>query len=155
MRATPEPIHSGPAALAVELRPSPLLALFVISCHLLACLGLALAALPWPVQILGLALLIWHLRHCALRHWRQLPQRICYANGEWLLVRGRHSNRLQLEGEQLVWPALLVLRGRLDSGRLGVLVLPADALDAEDLRRLRVVLRWPPRAAAGLNPPRR
>ena len=54
--------------------------------------------------------------------------------GEW--------REVEVLGDSLVSPALIVLRYRFETQRVRTQVLLPDSADAEDLRRLRVSLRW-------------
>ena len=127
--------------MAIALRPSLQVMCYAGICHLLAAAGLLASALPPFPAVLGLLLLAGHLYLWRRRYLRRMP-RALYCEGErWYVAIGGRKCPFTLEGEQVVWPRLVVLRGRLATRRQCVLVLPGDAADARDLRRLRVLLR--------------
>jgi toxin CptA len=131
------------------LRPgfSPTLAGWVTAAHLLPVLGLALADLPATGRLLLFAVVLASLFH----HWRSdvlrrggraLVEAHWSSDGRWTLRDG--ADRLlsaELSATRLLHPQLVVLNfacGRFDRRSL---VLFADALDADTLRRLRAELR--------------
>ncbi len=127
--------RSGYAApLRLRISPSPWLRRVFIVLHLSAALAIVFS--PLIVWLLLLPLL-WQARV----HWRGQPalsgggELLWDAQGEWLVG----GNSWHLDGESWVTPSLLILRLR-GVGGVRSLLLPADATEAEPLRRLRVRL---------------
>ncbi len=126
----------GAAVLAVLLLPLP--------CYGRAALAAAVAA--------GLAYAVWaHLL-------RALPWSVREAlwepDGAWTLTLGS-GRRLEarLSASTFVSPFLVVLNFRCGRWRRCALLLPADALDLDLLRRLRVRLRLSGESGPGLPEP--
>ncbi|TQV84043.1 hypothetical protein FKG94_05090 [Exilibacterium tricleocarpae] len=141
MIVTPENTANSHTRLAITLQPSRQLVYYAVACHLLAITALLLAALPWLLVSVAAPALGWHLCHWLRRHRRRLPSAL-YCEGErWSVDIDRRNYSLTLAGEQVIWPWLIIMRGRLATRRACVLVLPPDAADPDDLRRLRVRLR--------------
>jgi len=144
-----------PRLPVIELRPSRRLALLLGAAH--AGVMLLLPVLPlasWMQAALGAMLLLSALhaihRH-ALRRGDHSVVALDFSDREQLRVRTSdgqwHQGRVL--GSTLVSAALIILNLRLDAHRLPLhVVIPGDTADAEDLRRLRVWLRWGPRKAA-------
>ncbi|MEX1032067.1 MAG: protein YgfX [Cellvibrionaceae bacterium] len=127
--------------LSVQLRPSMQLVVFLVASHLLAALAVWFSALPWwlclLVDVAVLADLLWSLR----QHYRLGRRQLRYVDGRWWLADHRGEESLELIGEYLVTPWLLVLRFKRSAGS-ATLVLPPDSAATDDLRRLRVLLRF-------------
>lgn len=126
----------------IELKPSRWLGLLLAGMTGLAWAGLWLAALPLWIK-LGLGAGVVAL---ALRGWRGV--------GQSMKLRLRADGRVQLRGAKGDWDdievrgdsyvstPLVVLRYRTANMQTNSLVLLPDSAKAEDLRRLRVSLRW-------------
>lgn len=71
-----------------------------------------------------------------------LPELAIDGNGGLRLADGETWRELEIMDDSLVSPALVVLRYRLPGQRARTLVLLPDSAAADDLRRLRVALRW-------------
>lgn len=108
----------------------------------LALVSLLACQIAWPLQLLGLPLLgvlAWRSRHPAGR-WRGLRHdghgwSLDAADGSWKPV--------QLLPDSLVTRAFICLHVRIPGRfRREALLIPADALPAEQHRRLRVRLRF-------------
>lgn len=144
-----------PRLPVIELRPSQRLVFVLGAAHagmllLLTVLPLA----PWLLVAAGAMLLssaAHAMHHHALRRGSRSVVALDFSDREQLRVRTRdgHWHAGQVLGSSLVSPALVILNIRLESRRLPVhVVIPGDGADAQDLRRLRVWLRWGPRATA-------
>jgi len=133
------PDWSNRSSMSVEVRPErsrSLTALLVVA-YLAA--ALALLELPVPLYLrvatwamLGLSLFRTLARPQPARVWRR-------GDGSWGLRMGRRD----LDCRLLRWfchPWLCVLHFKDEFGRRHAVVLPADAADADEHRRLRVVL---------------
>jgi toxin CptA len=126
----------------IELKPSRLLGLLLAAMLLLALLGVYFAALPTAPK-LALGLVVIGL--VAWRWWRRPPPsklRIM-ADGR-LQCRDAQAEWHDAEvlGDSFVSTGLIVLRYRMPGGKLYTLTLLPDSASADDLRRLRVSLRW-------------
>lgn len=126
----------------IELKPSRRLGLLLLGVTALALAALLLADIPVEaasalcVVVIGLGALGW---------WRALPG---------ASLRIAPDGRLQSRDGALEWrdvevlhdsfvsTALVVLRYRAADHRVHSLTLLSDSADADDLRRLRVSLRW-------------
>ena len=126
----------------IELKPSLLLGLLLLGMAAYSLAAIRLAALPLVIQwILGVAVVglggwsVWRTRFTeAIR---------LTAEGQ-LQCRDEHAEWCDAEvlGDSLVSPVLIVLRYRTPALRVRTLVLLPDSGESEDLRRLRVSLRW-------------
>ncbi len=129
--------------LVLEPRPSRALRLSQAVAHLGAAgVLLALDAWPWPLRLLLAAVLL-------ATGWRSLAsqptlRRLTWqAGNEWRL-EGRSGEVVHAHAvaPTVVHPLLVVLRLQPAGRRLArAVVLPADSLEAEVFRRLRVRLR--------------
>jgi toxin CptA len=126
----------------IELKPSRLLGLVLLGMVGLALVAIRLAAMPGTVQlVLGAAVIgfaAWGWRQArfteVLRMQTDGQLQSRDEKGEWCDV--------EVLGDSLVSPALIVLRYRTPEKRVRSLALLADSADTDDLRRLRVSLRW-------------
>jgi murein endopeptidase len=121
---------------------------FLGGIHLAGAASLAFALdAVWWVRLTTATLLALHglhgIRLHALRSTgRALVQAVWEDNGSWLLRdRAGDQQRAALLPGALVHPRLCVLGFRLEQGGRRHLLLAADALAAEDARRLRVRLK--------------
>jgi toxin CptA len=144
-----------PRLPVIELRPSPRLAFVLGAAHAGTLLLLPVLPLASWLQIATGAMLLSSAAHAIHRHaLRRGPRSVValdFSDRGQLRVRTRdgHWHAGRVLGSSLVSPALVILNIRLESRRLPVhVVIPGDSADAEDLRRLRVWLRWGPRATA-------
>jgi toxin CptA len=135
------------ATLSIPLRPSRRLAAALAVAHLVAAAAVLLAALPgWLAALLLLAVGASLARSrlagvvAVLRLGRDGGFETVGADGTAMAA--------EVDAQTLVLGWLVVLVYRVE-GRRRALVLPGDALDAEDARRLRVWLRWRAAAAEG------
>jgi toxin CptA len=128
----------------IELKPSRRLGLLLLGMTVLALLAVGLAALPVPVRLalcgIVIGLVVWGGR-------RARPgARLRVAAGGRLqcLDDTLEWRDIEVLGDSFVSTALIALRYRM-AGRVRTLTLSPDSADADDLRRLRVSLRWAPR----------
>jgi toxin CptA len=126
----------------IELKPSRLLGLLLLGMATLALVSVRLAALPGAIQLaLGAAVVglgAWGWR-------RGLPLaslRIAADGRLQCLDDAAEWGDAEVLGDSFVSLALIVLRCRTADQRLRTLVLLPDSADADELRRLRVSLRW-------------
>lgn len=139
--------HSRRSPLRLQPRPSRRLAVFLVLVHVaVAAVALALPV-GWPVRAGLLLAAAGGLVHGLAAHvLRWLPWSIAEAlwsaDGTWILVlaSGREVEA-RLLPSSYVTRALVVLNFRRETWRQGTLVLTADSLDPELLRRLRSRLR--------------
>ncbi|MHB1083647.1 MAG: protein YgfX [Thiobacillus sp.] len=126
----------------IEPKPSRLLGLLLLGMALLVLVAIYLAALPGAIQlglggvVTGLSAWSWR-QACSLDTLRVTPggQLRCPDEvGEW--------HDVEVLGDSLASPGLIVLRYRSPAKRVRTLVLLPDSAEADDLRRLRVLLRW-------------
>ncbi len=137
----------------IQLQPSRLLATILIIVHTSAlCMMLTLAIGSWPIA--GAALLLMFSayatisRHALLRQPKSIV-RLELTDRERIRLQTHagiwHSGRIL--GSSTVDPWLTILNIRRDDQRWPAhVVLMGDSLDPAAFRRLRVWLRWGPRA---------
>ncbi len=135
------------ARLCIPLKPSRLLCAYILASHALAALAVTLTALPQYWRCTVLAFLIVHLAWRLKKHWRDGEICLCYDFEDKAWSYSYNGNdaikyALDARGDQVLWPWLLVLNFRRTDGRRLALTLLPDAADDNDLRRLRVLLRY-------------
>jgi toxin CptA len=126
----------------IELKPSRLLGLLLLGMAALALAAIQYSALPGAVQlalatiVIGWGGLGWRQTRCteALRMTADGRLQSPDEQGEWRDV--------EVLGESLVSPALIVLRYRTPARQVRSLTLLPDSMSSENSRRLRVLLRW-------------
>ncbi|MGB9128819.1 MAG: protein YgfX [Thiobacillus sp.] len=128
----------------IEFKPSRRLGLLLRGMAALALLAVGLAALPVPVRltlggiVIGLA--VWGERRS--RPGARL--RVAADGRLQCLDEAMEWRDAAVLGDSFVSTGLIVLRYRM-AGKVRTLTLLPDSAEAEDLRRLRVSLRWAPR----------
>lgn len=129
-------------------RPSGQLLAAYLASLALAVAAVCLAAIEALWQIAGLTLCLLHglwvlPRQILLRHPRAYGA-LRHDDDGWQLWSPEQGwQRVQLRPDSLALPALIVLRFRLPGSRFSRgLCLPADSLDAQAHRRLRLRLRF-------------
>ena len=125
-----------------ELKPSRRLGLFVLGMTALALAAIGAAALPVGVRLaLGVAVVV-----LAVQGWRRARFREVLrlaVDGQLQCQDGQGEWReVEVLGDSFVATGLIVLRYREAGRRVRTLTLLPDSADADDLRRLRVSLRW-------------
>lgn len=126
----------------IELKPSRLLGLLLLGMAVLALTAVYSSALPGAVQLVLAAALIglsaWSWRQTrhpdALRLTVDGRLQSMNEQGEW--------GDAEVLGDSLVTSALIVLRYRTPDGHVRSLTLLPDSTTPDNLRRLRVSLRW-------------
>jgi toxin CptA len=127
----------------IELKPSRRLGLLLLGMAALALVAIGLAALPAGIQLaLGagvIGLVVWGRRRVRSTEVLRMA-----ADGHLQCLGGEGEWRdIAVQGDSLVSVALVVLRYRIATDkRVRSLVLLPDSAGADDLRRLRVSLRW-------------
>ncbi len=126
----------------IELKPSRRLGLLLTGMLLLALVAVSLAALPGGLQLtLGVTIV-------ALGVWgwqRGLPvarMRIALDGRLQCLDEQEEWHDAEILGDSFVSTALIVLRYRTTGGQVRTLTLLSDSAATDDLRRIRVSLRW-------------
>jgi toxin CptA len=137
----------------MELKTSRLLGLLLAGMGLLALLAIYLATLPGGVK-LALSVVAAGLSAWGWRQASRLGRLRIAANGQ-LQALGDADEWCDVEvsGNSFVSTALIVLRYRFDGGALRKLILLPDSAPADDLRRLRVSLRWIRRTRSDTSSP--
>ena len=126
----------------IEPKPSRLLGLLLLSMAALSLAAIHLAALPGIIRLIfGAAAIgwgVWSWKRARFTDGLRLTAdgmlQCQDEQGEW--------REVEVLGDSLVSTPLIVLRYRFEAQRVRTLVLLSDSADAEELRRLRVSLRW-------------
>jgi toxin CptA len=126
----------------IALKPSRLLGLLLLVGVTLAVGAMLMADLPVAAQwalgaaVSGWGVWVWRRSRCmeVLRLTADGRVQCQDEQGEWC--------EAEVLGDSFVSPVLMVLRYRTPAGRVRVLTLLPDSAHADDLRRLRVSLRW-------------
>lgn len=126
----------------IELKPSRQLGLLLVGMALLALVAIGLAALPgsmqWALGVVVVCLVGWG-------GWRASGMARLRIGADGQLQAPDETNEwcdVEVQRDSFVATGLIVLRYRLDGQRLHSLTLFSDSASADDLRRLRVSLRW-------------
>lgn len=136
----------------IEVKPSRLLGVLLAVMALLALAAVSLAALPagtGPILAVGvIGWLVWRRRQtppsCVMRVTQDGRIQCQTDDGEWCDA--------EVLDDTLVTPLLIVLRYRSAvDRRTRTQVLLPDSAAADDLRRLRVSLRWTRRTRSGTS----
>jgi toxin CptA len=126
----------------IEIKPSRLLGLLLAGMLLLALAAVTLAVLPGSVQlVLGVVVAGlggWGWRRAS----RTARLRITADGGLQGLDAAAEWRDAEVLGDSFVSTGLIVLRYRIDGQSGRSLTLLPDSAPADDLRRLRVSLRW-------------
>jgi toxin CptA len=126
----------------IELKPSHRLGLLLACMLLLALVALSLAALPGGLQLL-LGMTVTGLGVWGWRRARPPVSLRIAADGRLQCLDAADEWReAEILGDSFVSTALIVLRYRVAGGPVRILTLLPDSAAADDLRRLRVSLRW-------------
>lgn len=126
----------------IELKPSRRLGLLLLAMTALMLAAIQLAALPIALKA-GLGIAVAGL--VAWGGWRAKPM-ACLRLAAGGRLQGRDGNSewhdVEVLGDSFVSAGLIVLRYRSAGGPLRSLTLLPDSAAPDDLRRLRVQLRW-------------
>lgn len=137
----------------IELKPSRRLGLLLLGMVALALVAVYLAALPGTVRLaLGVAVAVlgaWGWR----RVMRPARLRIAADGGLQCLDGTAEWRDAEVLGDSFVSTGLIVLRYRASGCPVRVLTLLPDCAGADDLRRLRVSLRWARRTRSDTTAP--
>jgi toxin CptA len=126
----------------IEPKPSRLLGLLLAGMAALALGAIGHAAVPAALQ-LGSATVVLGLAAVGWRRASQLAPLRLMADGRLQgLDEAGEWRDVEVLGDSFVSPTLVVLRYRMDGQSPRSLVLLPDSADADELRRLRVSLRW-------------
>lgn len=126
----------------IAFKPSLRLGVLLLTGAILAVGATLMADLPdairWAlgVAVCGLGVWSWRQARCPepLRLTADGQLQCLDEQGEW--------GDVEVAGDSFVSPVLMVLRYRTPAGRVRALTLLPDSAPADDLRRLRVSLRW-------------
>lgn len=131
-------------AIAVHLllRPSPYLLFAQALVHLLALAAPWFATLPFSLRLGIDALVLASLCLAVLRYAREPLRELRYDASGWRLLNEGKSLVLRPRGAFVVTPWLLVMPLVSEEGKRLSLVLAADSAERDQLRRLRVALRF-------------
>lgn len=141
-------LHQANGLLFIALKPSRCLAAWIIFSHSLAALGLTISPWLWWLDLTLLIMMagscLWLLKFHVWRTAAKSVVQIQQTPSGWLLLL-RDGTLLEaaLHFDTLVMAKLVVLNFNV-SGKARPLpvVIMADAINQEQLRTLRVVLRW-------------
>lgn len=130
--------------LALEIKPSRCLAVYVLCIHSVA--ALVVVILPVPLWMMCGALLVLLLscvltfkQRIRLRSHKAIVGLNRFADGAWQLrLTNGAIHQANLLPDSYLHPELLVLNFRQDSGKRCSVVLLRDSADSSSLRRLRV-----------------
>jgi hypothetical protein len=134
---------SSPAPLAIELRSSRALALWLVAVGALAALALLVSGAPIALKLALLAALGLYLTALLRRQRRPRCRGLRWDGERWRLIGADGRSAVLRLRRAVVWPLLLVLEFRGAGHTEFVLLLP-DSAEPEQLRRLRVYLRHLP-----------
>ena len=137
----------------IELKPSRRLGVLLAGMAALAVLAIGLVEVP-PAAMVAMTLAVVGLAAWGGRRaLRQGSLRLTPDGG----LQGRDAagewQDVEVLGDSFVSPALVVLRYRMEGEAPHSLVLLPDSGNADDLRRLRVSLRWARRTRSGTSSP--
>lgn len=138
-----------PVQLRVSLRPSRRAAVAIVATAGVAWAAVLVLSVPTIAHLVtGLALGGWALLACRLHAWRRAPQSVVEVmlSSDAVIVVRRRDGRLvagHVRGGSFVHPWFTSIVWRPDGARrTRTLPLAPDMLDADDFRRLRVLLRY-------------
>jgi toxin CptA len=137
----------------IELKPSRLLGLLLLGGVALALVALDLADIPATAAlVLGTAVVglgVWGWRRAAPR----VNLRIAADGRLQCLADSTEWRDAEVLDDSFVSTGLIVVRCRTADGPVRTLTLLPDSADADDLRRLRVSLRWASRTRSDTSSP--
>jgi len=150
--------HAQPLLPSLNLQPSARLTFCIAALHLAAAISLAPLTIPLWLKLLPLPFIAcsaWMtLRRHALLLSADAITSINSLPGGLLECTRRDGSRLRLrvlrDSSSVFESVVVLLLAPEAGGRLLRLVIFADALSADEMRRLRIWLRW---SVAGANAP--
>jgi len=136
--------------IELGIRPS------IVFCWVLGSLSLlgvvCLVVLPWPWRLLSCLMLVLAAGHAILQHGLRCLKHSVVAmqlkpdNSVSILLKNGRWQEVRIMPSTVVTPLLSVVHYRLQESAwyypMRYVLILADAVDAEDYRRLRVRLRW-------------
>ena len=138
--------------LQLAIRPSLALCLVLGAMSLLGMVSLSVLPWPWPWRVLCCLLLAAATSHAILLHGlRRLKHSVVALqlkpdNSVTIHLQDGRRQAVRIMPSTVVTPLLSVVHFRLQEAAwyspVRYVLIPADAVDAEDYRRLRVYLRW-------------
>ncbi len=135
------------APLIIRFRDSAALSAAVLLLHMLAatCAAIAMTGPPLALVAAGIGLSGFaHLRALRMRGRAAVAEAACHADGRLELAAPGDTARVPATLEQgaVLTPWLAVMSARDHAGRRHVLAAAPGSARADELRRLRVWLRW-------------
>ena len=138
--------------IQLDIRPSIVLCFVLGAMSLLGIVSLSVLPWPWSWRVLGCLMLAAATSHAILQHGlRRLKHSVVALqlkpdNSVTIHLKDGRRQKVRVMPSSVVTPLLTVVHYRLHeaawySPKRYVLIL-ADAVDAEEYRRLRVYLRW-------------
>jgi toxin CptA len=126
----------------IELKPSRRLGMLLLGMTLLALVAIYLAALPGEIQA-GLGGIVLGLSGWGWRRTLRIARLRIVAGGRLQSLDDTAEwGDVEMLGDSFASTALIVLRYRMAGQPVRTLTLLPDSAAADDLRRLRVSLRW-------------
>ena len=137
----------------IKIKPSRRLGLLLVGVTLLAVIAVQSAALPGGIQLLlGAVAMGW-----SGWSWRRMSRpaglRVTADGRLQCLNKQDEWCDAEILADSFVSTGLLVIRYRISGQPIQTLVLLPDSVDADDMRRLRVSLRWTPRTRSDTSFP--
>jgi toxin CptA len=138
--------------IQLGIRPSIALSLVLGAMSLLGMVCLSVLPWPWPWRVLGCLMLAATTSHAILQHGlRRLKHSVVALqikpdNSVTIDLKDGRRQVVRVMPSTVVTPLLSVVHCRLQEAAwyypMRYVLIPADAVDAEAYRRLRVYLRW-------------
>jgi hypothetical protein len=126
----------------ISLKPSRIALYLQAGVLVLAWIALALSGLSWIFKSGLILLLLLTGFHCLRQQRSAMISSMGYGQQQDWVMRNQKKVAVDLQGEQLVLPWLVVIQWReKESGKKGALALWPDSARKDDLRRLKVFLR--------------
>lgn len=138
--------------IQLAIRPSIVLCLVLGAMSVLGIVCLSVLPWPWPWRVLGCLMLAAATSHAILQHGlRRLTHSVVALqlkpdNSVTIRFKDGRRQAVRVMPSTVVTPLLSVVHCRLQEAAwyypMRYVLIPTDAVDAEDYRRLRVYLRW-------------
>ena len=138
--------------MQLVIRPSIALSLVLGAMSLLGIVCLGVLPWPWPWRVLSCLMLAVATSHAILQHGlRRLKHSVVALqlmpdNSVSIDLKDGRRQAVRVMPSYVVTPLLSVVHCRLQEAAwyspTRYVLIPADAVDAEEYRRLRVYLRW-------------
>ena len=138
----------------IQLNRSVWLGILMIAMSLLAMGSIALASLPGSAQAMLVTGVLAGIGWAFWKGRRPLPGLRLKPDGQiQISLAGEDWHNTEIVSGSFVSPGLSVVRLRTADGQLHRLTLMPDSAAPDDLRRLRVSLRWASRTRSGTASP--